>query len=233
VLTLANSAYYGFSGQVRSIHDAITLLGTAMIRSLVTHAGVNQLFLFEGHRHRFSGYELWKHSVGTGAAAKVIAEILQQPTPEDFFTLGVLHDIGFIIEYQFYRQTFHEMLMLLNKPHDRLIIDFERDFFEKHHGEFTSMFCNHWKLPSEFQTGILYHHNPLEAPPQDRLAASILFLADKHVNHLQYGFHYSAAGIETSQEFEVKRFIQNDPINHPEFSSRFAHELEAISHFFA
>jgi len=77
ILTLANSAYYGSPGKITNIRAAITLLGFNMIKILPIHATVNEMFHFGTNTPIFSGYELWKHSVGVGVCAKMIARRLR------------------------------------------------------------------------------------------------------------------------------------------------------------
>jgi HD-like signal output (HDOD) protein len=187
ILTLANSAYFGVPEKVTNIRAAITLLGLNLIKSLAIHASVNELFRFGTTLPSFSGYELWKHSVGVAVAAKMVARRLRLGQGEDFFTLGILHDVGLIIEYQFFREQFVSILSRLHVPGMRLA-ECEREVLGTDHAAVARMLGEKWSLPPAFCRILEFHHHPLEAPADLRRSAAAVYLADNLVRRKAFGF---------------------------------------------
>jgi HD-like signal output (HDOD) protein len=189
ILKLANSAYYGMPGKVTSIRSAIVLLGINLIRGLVLQTSVSNLLVTEEKSERFSGYDLWKHSVGVGVVAKMISRRLRQGNAEDYFTLGILHDIGLFIEYRFYATPFLGILARLQGEKEELI-QIEHEVFGTDHAALTQLLCEKWGMPDTITQVVGWHHSPLQAPELQRKPACIINLANYVVHQNQYGFTY-------------------------------------------
>jgi len=191
ILTLANSSYYGSPGKITNIRAAITLLGFNLIKSIAIHASVNEFFNFGTSTSIFSGYDLWKHSVGVGVCTKMISRRLRLGNAEDFFTLGILHDVGLIIEYQFYRDQFLSVLSRLQEKKGN-ITEIEQEVMGINHAELTKIICEKWNLPEKLSQILSYHHTPLAAPDKIRSSVCALYVANVIVKQSRYGFHYSS-----------------------------------------
>ena len=186
ILGLANSAYYGSSGKITNIHTAITLLGLNLVKNLAIHASVNDLFRFGTTLPGFSGYELWKHSVGVAVATKMISRQLKLGNAEDFFTLGILHDVGLIIEYQFCQRGFISVLTRISEG--GVLTQIEQEILGTHHAALAKRLFEKWQMPEALTQTIFYHHTPLAAPAPLQRHAGILYLADNLVRRKNFGF---------------------------------------------
>ena len=92
LLRVANSAFYGLSGKIASVGQALTVLGTTVARSLVYSTAVLDL------RIELRGF--WEHSVGTAVAAGTLARHLGLPHPEEVSGAGLLHDLGKVVLFR-------------------------------------------------------------------------------------------------------------------------------------
>lgn len=72
VLHLANSPFYGLSGRVRSIRDAINILGMRQLSSLVIAAALTLQFE-KLHGQSLHMNAFWRHSIGCATAARQLA----------------------------------------------------------------------------------------------------------------------------------------------------------------
>lgn len=189
ILSLANSAYYGSPGKITNIRSAITLLGFNLIKSLAVHASVNELFHSNSNNSLFSGIDLWKHSIAVGVVAKMIARRHRLGQAEDYFTMGILHDTGLIIEFQFYREAFDELLAKLHDGQGELI-ELEEKLLGINHATLTRMLCEKWQLPKMMTIPLAYHHDPLAAPESMRPSATVIYLANAVVHEKKVGFVY-------------------------------------------
>jgi HD-like signal output (HDOD) protein len=194
LLTMANSAYFGSPGRIRNIRAAITLLGLNMVKSLAIHASVNELFRFGSNIPAFSGPELWKHSVGVAVALKLLSRRLNLGNGEDYFTLGIVHDLGLIILYQFYRQPFIA-IYTRSQTENVPVIQIEREILGVDHAQVARILCEKWRMPDTFTRLIPYHHQPLEAPADIRKEVFALYAADTLVRQVAFGFGFPAEPI--------------------------------------
>ncbi len=69
VLGLANSAYYGRRGEVRTLNNAISILGITLLKQLSLCAFVIHSWGSKGDNHA----SFWKHSIAVAYAASFVA----------------------------------------------------------------------------------------------------------------------------------------------------------------
>jgi HD-like signal output (HDOD) protein len=90
VLRLSNSAYYGCSRSVKTIDDAISLIGYNSLKTLVIASGVTSAFT------NVPGLDLrkfWLHSLVTAAIARQVGKELNLE-PETVYLAGLMHSVG-------------------------------------------------------------------------------------------------------------------------------------------
>src|SRR5574344_1205686 len=91
VLTLVNSAYYGFAQQISSISRAITILGMTKAKNIIITVAMRPMLISQGDK------ELWKHSIKTAVGCEYLAKYLKIMDGDDAFVAGFLHDLGKIV----------------------------------------------------------------------------------------------------------------------------------------
>lgn len=152
LLRMVNSAYYGFPRRISTISQALVVIGVEGLRSLIMGLSVQSLFKSE------IGNILWTHSVCTAAAAKLITQKFGNVHPEESFVVGLVHDIGRVVLYQYFPEEF-EYLDLVNKDTINTLKE-EREFFGMDHGEVGARISQNWNLPEKIIESIKYHHKP-------------------------------------------------------------------------
>ncbi|MDR3248503.1 MAG: HDOD domain-containing protein [Treponema sp.] len=95
VLKLINSAYYSLGQEVTTPVRAIIMLGLNTVKNLALSSAVLDNLKGKGS----GGMDMeafWRHSLGVGVASKLLAKTRGQDPRhlEDYFTAGLLHDIG-------------------------------------------------------------------------------------------------------------------------------------------
>jgi HD-like signal output (HDOD) protein len=190
LLSLANSAFYGSPNKVTNMHMAITLLGFNTIKNLVVQTSVQQTFGAERPESCVPTQMLWKHSVGVAVCAKMLSRRLRLGNAEDFFTMGILHDLGFLIESQFYALPLSQMLDKVNREKQSLT-KLERQVLGLDHAQITRLLSEKWQLPAALTMPLSHHHEPLASPEENRRSVGALYLADKIVMQANYGFVYA------------------------------------------
>ena len=94
VLRMANSPFYGFQNRITTITHANVILGFNTIKSIIMSSTIFDVFGRSGKSGALDRTELWKHSIGCGAAAKVIGHRLNYRVLEELLIAGLLHDVG-------------------------------------------------------------------------------------------------------------------------------------------
>lgn len=93
ILRIANSSFYGLSRQVKTLQDAVVILGAKVLRNLVLAMSLKGL-----HR-KLDTLErnLWEESVGYACGARFIAQLNNNINPEEAFLAGLMSNIGELI----------------------------------------------------------------------------------------------------------------------------------------
>lgn len=159
VLKLINSAYYGF-GKITHMVRAITMLGINTVKNLALSSAVLGNLAADKTREGLNMEGFWRHSLCVAVTAKILAQ-KQRVDPklrEEYFTSGLLHDIGKI--------TLNTVLpaeyLIAISESDRekcSLIHAEDRLLGINHCEAGAMIVKAWKLEGAVGDTILYHHN--------------------------------------------------------------------------
>jgi len=177
VLRLANSAYFGFSGSVGSLRDAIVRLGTEQVTRTVMASAAASLM----RRTAVKGYdlpegELWKHSIAVAVASDQLASVLELDVPGYVFTGALLHDVGKIVLGTFVDVDAAPIMELAFDEHVPFE-EAERRVLGIDHAEVGAKLLDRWNLPAPIVNMSRWHHEP-ECSPGISPALDIVHIAD-------------------------------------------------------
>jgi putative nucleotidyltransferase with HDIG domain len=189
VLKLVNSAYYGLSNKVTSVVTAIIMLGINTIKNLALSTAV---LANVKNKDRFKALNIdgfWRHSIGTGAAAKLIAGKFGVPTNmrEEYFIGGLLHDIGKIPLNDVFADEYLKVIRMADMRKVQLS-DMENEVLGINHTEVGRMIAEKWKLSSETFDCILNHHDPGTAQKENFNLVASVYMANSYCNLNEIGF---------------------------------------------
>ena len=164
VLSTANSSFYGLQEPVTSAEQAATVIGVRSLRNIAMQASIAQRYEhLEGVSELDVG-ELWEHSERCaqlsqllGAASRLELEL----TPDEFYTCGLLHDIGKVALLESLGESYVEILREARDArvplHHR-----EQQRLEFTHIDVGALVAARWNLPAAVALSIAYHHGPNE-----------------------------------------------------------------------
>jgi putative nucleotidyltransferase with HDIG domain len=142
----------------------------------------------------FSQANLWIHSVAVGTAIRSLSEKHgKNINPEDFFTIGILHDIGKLVLDQFFHDLFERVLIEAQSDTNAELHAVERELIGLDHGEIGGLLLSRWQLPDEISNPIAFHHRTDFPGNVDLQAVSMLRIADVIVKELGMGTEENAA----------------------------------------
>jgi HD-like signal output (HDOD) protein len=176
VLRLVNSAYYGFPRRITTVGQGVVILGFDAIKHLTLSVSVADIFRLKGNSRIFDRSSLWKHSVGTGVCAKLLARKASLPLLEEAFIAGLLHDIGIVIIDYYFPEKFEEILEMMEKEHIPLV-KAELRVLGFTHALVGKLVTQKWNFPALLAETIGYHNKPFQ---NDNYCATItlVFAAD-------------------------------------------------------
>ena len=159
VLKMANSAFYGMSGKISSVHQASLLLGYQTLGEIVTMAGAANLLAGKMPGYGYDSQDLWKHSVSVAFTCKLIAAIKNKDLIYEAHTAGLIHDVGKIILDRYIMEQKDKIADYMDQE-EKTFLDAERYFFGFDHAEIASEICRSWKIPENITLSIGCHHQP-------------------------------------------------------------------------
>ena len=157
ILRLVNSAYYGLATSVKTVNQAVGLLGFKVIRSIAVSTSLPTAFKGLVNCGAFSQERFWKHSLLTACLCKSIAKKCRGIDPEAAFDLGLLHDIGKLVLACYAAEHTAAIIGLAHSQqlsYDRV----EKELLSTTHSEVGAWLAGKWKFPESLVNEIREHH---------------------------------------------------------------------------
>lgn len=176
LLRVANSAFYGYKGQIKNISQSIMVLGFRIIKSIVFTASLRSLYKRFGAQEKL----LWEHSVFTGISSRCIAEAVHYPDIEDAFMLGLLHKVGAVIMNNEKPEKWNSVLHEFYNGNTTLIQS-EKEVFGFTHKDVGVLVAKKWNFPEVYEKVIFYQDDPeffAKDEPSIYKLILIIYLAD-------------------------------------------------------
>ena len=159
LLKLVNSSYYGFYRQIKTVTQAIVVLGFLEVRNLTLTA--TAFHVFDEFPSKYDRQQLWRHSLAVALASDRIAKLLSK-NPEGYFEAGLLHDIGKVVLDWLYPDLFRSAVAEADEK-DCSIAEAEQNVFGMNHAAVGGLLGEYWHLPETVVEAIRCHHAPDEA----------------------------------------------------------------------
>lgn len=157
VLSVANSAAYGFPNRINDLTLAVSLLGLHETYGIVLSVAVADLANKLKH---FDYKAFWLESMCSAAAARIVAKAAGLRRLSGVFSAGLLHDIGRVVLVELqpnYADLMPEPLW------GRALVEEESRVIGLSHTEAGYCLAQYWNLPSEIAEPIRFHHAPEQA----------------------------------------------------------------------
>ena len=175
LLKMANSAMYGRSGQVKTVHQAVVLLGFRSVKSVVLSTSVYDVFGKDKDSAPLDLTQFWLHSLECATTAQLLAAKIGHQPQEEAFVAGLLHDLGILLMGRAFGGDYGQFLAEENCGEDWL--DAESERFGVDHREAGALLFTSWSLPEKLIEVIAQHHDALESPTPERFDTLTLLVA--------------------------------------------------------
>ncbi|MDR2110565.1 MAG: HDOD domain-containing protein [Spirochaetaceae bacterium] len=189
VLKLINSAYYGLGQQVTNLVRAIIMLGINTVKNLALSTAVLGNL---SSKKDFQGINMegfWRHSLCVGVSAKVLAKLrgVDAKQLEEYFTAGLLHDIGKIPLNAVLSRDY--MLTISTADRERISLFRAEDrTLGTSHSVVGGIIVKAWRLEGPVGDTIVHHHHYAEynGPHRDILYSVVV--ANRFAAIMDIGF---------------------------------------------
>lgn len=176
LLRICNSAYFGLSGRIDSVHHAVVFLGLAQVTDLVLLAGSAANLKKEQKGYGLHEGELWRNSVSSALIARELAEKKGSKNNHLIFTAALLKDIGKVILSRYVSDSFETIHGLVSEQ-GFSFREAEKKVLGIDHAEVGAMVGEAWKFSARMVEIIRNHHLSEKTQDSD-FETSIVHLAD-------------------------------------------------------
>ena len=175
LLSCVSSGYYSTRVPITTVRQAVTFLGGSALRSLVMCLVLPRLVAAD----EIGGFRLdahWEASLRRAVAGRCIAERMGLPSPEQSFTVGLVQDVGIVLQLASDPSQGDFFNGLAGLPaQDRLT---EERMTGISHDEVGAQLMLHWQLAEELVAPVRFHHDPELAPGSMREACNVACMSE-------------------------------------------------------
>ncbi|MGB0599649.1 MAG: HDOD domain-containing protein [Rubripirellula sp.] len=159
VLKFVNSSYFGFSCEIMSIHQALTLVGTGAVTNFALWNAVFSVI----PNPKFGPFDLkslWQDSLRRALFARAFGKTLKLDNSEELFAGALLQDMAIPILLKELPDEY-EPLLQKRAMENRRLSGLEKEIFGWDHADAAAMLAEQWNLPPEF-IRLIRQHTQLE-----------------------------------------------------------------------
>lgn len=151
LITLANSSHYRGDKECLTVKSAIQCIGFKESCDCVLGLSIRDLFESDSVLFGDLLQQIWEHSLAVGHCARLLGNRLRIKCVENYYTMGLLHDIG--------------KLMLINMmkdlPRNGKVLDKASIYqvLDTYHQQVGADLLSKWKYPKPFIDLVKNHHD--------------------------------------------------------------------------
>lgn len=178
LIKTANSPYFGFGCRVRSVNEALIVLGLKIAGRTIAGLALRQIFPPTATFERF-----WSASARVARLSGWLTQQIDglRLRADDAYTFGLFRDCGIPVLLMPFPE-YRDVLKKANEEKSRSFTAVEDDLLQTNHASIGGELATGWLLPEEFSVAIAHHHDPdalladsaLAAVPRKLIAVSQL-----------------------------------------------------------
>ena len=115
VLSLANSAFFGFQVTSDALGSAMMRIGFNNVKNIALAISLMTI-LDDGKRGKAFDYKkIFNHSVSVGFTASLLSKNLKLKISDEPLMIGMLHDLGYLVLNRYFPEKYEEVLIAFEK----------------------------------------------------------------------------------------------------------------------
>ncbi len=186
IMKMANSSFYRYAQQIKSIDRAIIILGFDEVRAIAVAMSVFDSIYLRKDGVYYNRLRSWNHSLLCGFGTKVLAGLCRRSEEfeSELFVGGLIHDIGKVLMDRYFPESFAKVLEMIEET-SMTMESAERRIFGFDHALLAGRLLRKWKFPDQLVDMVQYHHHPYSARANQSWIA-LIFVADLMCHQLGY-----------------------------------------------
>lgn len=161
LMKLVNSAFFGYPSKIDSLTRAVAIVGTKQLQDLALATSIFEIF-----KHVPNDFvtmeSFWKHSIGCGVIARILANYRREFNIERAFVSGLLLDIGHLTMFLTIPDIAGRIFENA-RGEEQLLYKKEKEILGFSHAHVGGALLKQWRLPEQIVQSVKYHHSPLAA----------------------------------------------------------------------
>lgn len=174
IIKMANSRFFGYSREVGTLKQAISLIGVMQLHDLLLSSLAVRAFS-SIPADIIDQEVFWRSCIYCGITARLLAKKCNLPASERLFTSSLLHEIGHLLMYAKHPEQTQEILYLFEQSNKPLYM-LEREAFGYDYAQAGSELMRQWQLPETYCDITFYHTEP-EKVESDKIEIKIVSFA--------------------------------------------------------
>ncbi len=223
LLRMVNSAQFMLKSKVKSIANAISLIGMQTLKNLLFSYGSQKVF--------DSSYEdlgkIWEHSFRTASySAQLTGKLKKSALNDVAYVAGMLHDIGKII----IKKTYPSVEPIIQSYSLSTGIDgsiIENLTMGISHAKIGGTIAAGWNFPPELVASIEFHHHPKLAEDEHQQLVEIVYLANLLANADETWFSSESIDFSVTEKYGVSSYDDFQKLS-VEFEKNYQEEKKHI-----
>jgi HD-like signal output (HDOD) protein len=156
VIGASSSALFGKPNNITTFEQKLIMLGLDMVRTIAISSSVYQVFSNISSSQEFDLKSFWGRSLTSATLAKLIAEKIAYPHPDEAYLTGLLLDVGQLVLWSNFPKQY--ATLSADAVDDLQLMQRETEEIGSNHCEVGSWLAGSWHLSSFMADAVLYHH---------------------------------------------------------------------------
>ncbi len=164
ILRVVNSPYYGLSGQIGTVSQAVMVLGLNQVRNLVLGVGASAALSskIKGQEDTFKRF--WEHAFATATTTQILKQFrkISPKESEVLYVGGLIHDIGRLFLSTQFQESYQDVFKAV-ETHGISMEEAETQVFGMQHSEVGEALARQWDFPEPLLSIVGQHEGPFSA----------------------------------------------------------------------
>jgi HD-like signal output (HDOD) protein len=158
ILRTVNSSRYGLRHKVTNVKQAAAYIGQRSLRLITLTFGLVETLTRGVSSNLYMEY--WRRALTMATVSSHYAASEKKTSMEDSYTGGLLSDMGVLVFAQIETNEYVELFESVE--HGPELLELEQQQFGCDHATLGARLLEHWELPKQLVTAVMYHHEDRE-----------------------------------------------------------------------
>ena len=219
LLSVSNSPVYRGIQEIRNVKEAIPRMGLKETLNLIIAIANKSMYETDQVQFRILMDKLWVHSLACAYGSKLIAEHLKLDDSENFFLMGLVHDIG----KSLLLKAFTEIPLAL-----KINFDLIQANIQQGHLSIGGVLLRRWRFEDIFIKVVTMHEDPVFSPETEK-EILVIHLANMLTRNIGYSLFEDEADLNA---LDSAKFLKMDADTLGQIGEDVKGVIQDVAHLF-